>query len=202
MSEFPLITDTVYNEDCCDSLLFIPDNSVDLVIGSPRRDGIKWSLDKAEKTIKLMHMAMKDGGICVWIVSDDSAKDDKSMPLFEYTVMFKEAGYNLCDTIICHKDCPCSAGGNGSEYMFVFSKGVPKTFNRRHVTFPVPLITDHILMWTNEDDLVYDPFMGVGTTAISCMKNNRRFLGSEIDTEYYDKCMKRIAEERKSVRLF
>lgn len=61
--------------------------------------------------------------------------------------------------------------------------------------FPEQLVNDHILSWSNEGDLVYDPFMGSGTTAKMALKNKRNYIGSEISQEYVD-----IAEER--IRLF
>jgi DNA modification methylase len=57
--------------------------------------------------------------------------------------------------------------------------------------FPEQLANDHIRSWTNESDLVYDCFMGSGTTAKMCLKNNRNFIGSEISKEYCE-----IAEQR------
>ena len=50
--------------------------------------------------------------------------------------------------------------------------------------FPETLVKDHILSWTNENDLVYDPFMGSGTTAKMAKLNNRNYVGSEISEEY------------------
>ena len=50
--------------------------------------------------------------------------------------------------------------------------------------FPEELVQDHILTWSNESDLVYDPFMGSGTTAKMAMLNNRNYIGSEISKEY------------------
>ena len=50
--------------------------------------------------------------------------------------------------------------------------------------FPEKLAEDHILSWSNPGDLVYDPFMGSGTTAKMAIKNNRRWIGSEISEEY------------------
>jgi DNA modification methylase len=50
--------------------------------------------------------------------------------------------------------------------------------------FPEKLVSDHILSWSNEGDIVYDPFMGSGTTAIVAKKLNRNYIGSEISTEY------------------
>ena len=54
------------------------------------------------------------------------------------------------------------------------------------------LAIDHILSWTNEKDLVFDPFTGSGTTWKACIKTNRAFLGSEIDSEYYEIALKRV----------
>ena len=48
--------------------------------------------------------------------------------------------------------------------------------------------------FTNENDLVLDPFMGLGTTGISCKKMNRDFIGIELDKNYYDIAEKRINE--------
>jgi DNA modification methylase len=58
--------------------------------------------------------------------------------------------------------------------------------------FPEKLAEDHVLSWTEEGDLIYDPFMGSGTTAKMALLNNRKFIGSEISQEYYEVAMKRI----------
>ncbi len=50
--------------------------------------------------------------------------------------------------------------------------------------FPEQLAEDQITTWSNPGDLVYDPFLGSGTTAKMAIKNNRRWIGSEISEEY------------------
>ncbi|HSU25744.1 MAG TPA: site-specific DNA-methyltransferase, partial [Pyrinomonadaceae bacterium] len=57
--------------------------------------------------------------------------------------------------------------------------------------FPEHLVSDQIKTWTDADDLVYDCFMGSGTTAKVAHQLNRRWLGSEISAEYIE-----IAERR------
>ena len=52
--------------------------------------------------------------------------------------------------------------------------------------FPEQLANDHILSWSNENDLVYDCFMGSGTVAKMSILNNRNWIGSEISSEYCD----------------
>jgi DNA modification methylase len=50
--------------------------------------------------------------------------------------------------------------------------------------FPEKLAEDHILTWTDEGDLIYDPFLGSGTTAKMALLNGRKFIGSEISESY------------------
>ncbi len=52
--------------------------------------------------------------------------------------------------------------------------------------FPEPLVADHINSWSNEGDLIYDCFMGSGTTAKMAKQLNRKWIGSEISKEYCD----------------
>ena len=58
--------------------------------------------------------------------------------------------------------------------------------------FPEQLAIDHILSWSNENDVVYDPFMGSGTTAKACILTNRKYIGSEISPDYYKIILERI----------
>ncbi len=58
--------------------------------------------------------------------------------------------------------------------------------------FPEALVRDHILSWSNEGDLVYDPFMGSGTTAKMALETGRSYVGSEISKEYCDLAKERI----------
>ena len=60
--------------------------------------------------------------------------------------------------------------------------------------FPEALAQDHILSWSNEGDVVLDPFMGSGTTAKMALLNNRHFIGFEISKEYCDIANKRISK--------
>jgi site-specific DNA-methyltransferase (adenine-specific) len=61
--------------------------------------------------------------------------------------------------------------------------------------FPIQLAIDHVLTWTQEQELVFDPFMGSGTTAIACMRTNRRYIGSEISSSYCALIEERINKE-------
>ena len=58
--------------------------------------------------------------------------------------------------------------------------------------FPEKLAEDHILSWSNENDLIFDPFMGANTTGKMALLNNRRFIGVEKVKEYFNIAQKRI----------
>jgi DNA modification methylase len=68
----------------------------------------------------------------------------------------------------------------------------PDVKNKFPAPFPEELVNNCILSCTEENDLVYDPFMGSGTTAKMAILNNRNWIGSEISTEYCEIINKRL----------
>jgi DNA modification methylase len=54
------------------------------------------------------------------------------------------------------------------------------------------LMEQIINIHTNKNDLVIDPFMGSGTTGVACLMNNRKFIGIELNKEYYDMAINRV----------
>ena len=65
--------------------------------------------------------------------------------------------------------------------------------DRFHTTQkPVELIADLVRKHSNEGELVLDCFSGSGSTAMACIKENRRFVGCELDKDYYIKSVARI----------
>ena len=58
--------------------------------------------------------------------------------------------------------------------------------------FPEKLVEDHIISWTNEDDIVLDPMCGSGTTCKIAKKTKRKFIGIDISKEYCDIARKRV----------
>jgi len=71
--------------------------------------------------------------------------------------------------------------------------------NRIHPTQkPQTLITRLILASSNENDIVLDPFMGSGTTAVSCKATNRIYVGFEINENYYQKSLERLRQLKKN----
>lgn len=78
----------------------------------------------------------------------------------------------------------------------------PKPERDHPAPFPIPLVEKCINLVTKQGDLIYDPFMGSGTTALGCVKHKRNFIGSEISKEYCDIANKRINNELDQYKLF
>lgn len=74
--------------------------------------------------------------------------------------------------------------------------------NKHPAPFPLQLPNNFILACSDIDDIVYDPFMGSGTTAIASLINNRKYVGSEISEDYYNTSLKRIDQHKSQTRLF
>ncbi len=60
--------------------------------------------------------------------------------------------------------------------------------------FPESLARDHILSWSNEGDIVLDPFSGSGTTAKMAKHNGRQYIGIEVNPEYVEISLKRLEQ--------
>lgn len=246
----------IYCEDNLTGLKKLPDGCIDMVMTSPPYDnlrtykGFSWDF---ESLAKELYRVLKDGGVIVWVVADATIDGSETGTSFRQALYFKDIGFNLHDTMIWDKECFPQCGslhryGSFFEYMFVFSKGYPKTANiirdvpnklagqkigggtraadgrmmkksrlgetidewgRRGNVWRIPpsnnvnertghpaqypeaLCEDHIKTWSNPGDLILDPFMGGGTTAVACLHLDRNYIGYEISEEYV-----RLAEDR------
>ena len=72
----------------------------------------------------------------------------------------------------------------------------------KHPTQKPVRVLEHIIRLASvEGDLVYDPFMGVGSTGVAALRNGRRFLGAELDASYFGAAQARLKAEAKENRL-
>ena len=253
----------LYNGDCVEimDMLINQNFQVDLVLTSPPYDDLReynnslnWNLDIFKQVAQRLHSITKEGGIVVWVVGDATKNFSETGNSFKQALYFKEIGFNLLDTMIYLKNNYPPAYpnmrryANQFDYMFVLTKGKPKTFNPKKIPkgtrkncegrfrkkdgsqvvkkiistskcknasnvwnystgvnctndkiafqhpaiFPEKLAEDHILSWSNENDLVFDPFMGSNTTGKMALLNNRNFIGIEKVKEYFEMSQKRI----------
>ena len=67
---------------------------------------------------------------------------------------------------------------------------------------PVALLQYLVKTYTNEGDTVLDNCMGSGTTAITCIKERRHFIGFELSKEYFDKAVRRIKAEQAQLTIW
>jgi DNA modification methylase len=90
-----------------------------------------------------------------------------------------------------------SQHGNVFEYIV----GTGDDLLNHPAPFPEDLARDHILSWSNPDDIVFDPMTGSGTTGKMAVKYQRNFIGIEISQEYLAIAEKRIHDAQQQMRL-
>ena len=91
----------------------------------------------------------------------------------------------------CNPNKPTSEYGQRHN---IWRINTAKPIGNHPAVFPELIANDHIISWSNEGELIYDPFMGSGTTAKMSILNNRNFIGSELSKEYYEIALNRISE--------
>lgn len=80
------------------------------------------------------------------------------------------------------------------EYDVGWMKSYKDKFVSKHpAVFPEKLAEDHILSWSNIGEIIYDPFMGSGTTCKMAALHGRKFIGSEMSEEYMEIAKQRLA---------
>lgn len=242
-----------------------PEKCIDLTITSPPYDNLRdydnpnfdWAT--FEVLADNLYLITKDGGVVVWVVSDAVVNGSETGTSFKQALYFIDVGFNLHDTMIYQKNNFSNPSSNRYhqvfEYMFVFSKGKPKTFNpimdrknkyagqtswgkntvrqkdgslierpkkiiaeygmryniwkfnvgkgfstkddfayEHPAIFPEKLAADHIISWSNKEDVVLDPMCGSGTTCKMAKLLGRKYIGIDISEKYCKITEKRIDE--------
>ena len=83
-----------------------------------------------------------------------------------------------------------------------FSNGDRTSENDHPTQKPLDLMRYLVRTYSNENDLVFDGYSGSGTTAAACIKEKRRFVGSELSKEYFDKSVERLQLMMSQPELF
>ena len=130
--------------DCLDGLKELESNVVDLTVCSPPYDNTMrtyggivnedtWNFEVFKPIAHELYRVAKPGGLLVWVVGDATIKGSETGTSFRQALYFMELGFNLHDTMIYGKENYVPLTHNRYEqefeYMIVFSKGKPKTFN-------------------------------------------------------------------------
>ena len=126
----------IYQGDNLEVLRTFPDECIDLTVTSPPYDNIRrykgYNFD-FEALAHELYRVTKNGGVVVWVVGDQTIDGDESGSSFRQALFFKEIGFRLHDTMIYEKNSISFPETNryyqSFEYMFVFSKGIPKSVN-------------------------------------------------------------------------
>lgn len=126
----------LYCDNCLRILLDLPDNYIDLTITSPPYGNLRDYKDYVfnfEGIANELYRITKTGGIVVWIVGDESINGSETGISFQQALFFQKIGFNKHDTMIYMKDGmsypEITRYHQIFEYMFIFSKNKPKTFN-------------------------------------------------------------------------
>lgn len=130
----------IFNDRSDRLLKEFPAECIDLVVTSPPYDDLRdyegvasWDMEVFKTIARELYRVMKPGGVVVWVVGDKTLKGSKTLTSFKQALFFQEIGFDMYDVIIYEK-----AGSgpphpnryfNAFEYMFVLSKGRPKTVN-------------------------------------------------------------------------
>ena len=221
-------TNIIYNENCMDTMSNMEDESIDLIVADPpygmnfrsnhrieKYDDIFWddNLDWLDDWSLQTHKILKENShmyvfcsfhnidifkqtlqrdfmfknILIWEKNNTSMGDLKGdyAPKYEM-ILFATKGRRLLK-------------GRRDANILKF----PRTGNRLHPTQkPEQLISYLIGKSSEKDEIVYDPFVGSGTTAFSALSSGRRYIGSEINEDYYKISLDRIKQMEEQGTLF
>lgn len=213
----------VYNEDCLEGMKRIPDNHVNITLtdipyGEVNRksNGLRnlnkeaaddFNIDMDELLREIYRVtegqivifcgkeqfseiykffANKKGTTrsIIWQKTNPSPMNGQHIYLsgVEHAVWFKPRGRKVFNA-------------HCKNTVFTYSNGSRKIHpTQKHIELFKELITDN----SNEEEVVFDPFMGSGTTAVAAIDTGRNYLGFELDEEYHKLSEQRIADHIKS----
>jgi len=231
---------TIYNENCLDTMARMPDNFIDLTVTSPPYNlGVKHHTgnnvfeaydeyidDMPEeeyqsqqiKVLNEIYRTTKQGGSLMYN-HKNRIKNGKQITPYEWilkskwTLKQELVWFNKSQNFDKCRFYPMT------ERIYWLSKGTNTNFtnainqhdlikdtaegtDKEHKrAFPVKLVQRFIICFPNAK-LIFDPYMGSGTTAIATIREKRNYIGAEISKNYYELANKRIEYETTQTTLF
>lgn len=136
--------------------------------------------------------------IVSWVYNSNTAKQHRDIAFFGIKPDFKKVIQpykNPNDKRIKERIAKGCLGGKLYDWWNINQvKNVSKKENPHPCVMPLEVMKNIVGILPN-DYIIFDPFMGSGTTAIACKELNRDFIGCEIDETYFEIAKKRINEE-------
>lgn len=198
---------------CGDSQVLLKELDVNpklIIMSPPDLAETNYSLDEYKAFLKSIYASasekLSEGGVLVSVTTDRKMKgtvytkhidiiNSTDLQLFNYKIWAKTLKVNLYILTYSH--------------MLFFKKGKVTTNNKitefypdiwlleldkingykNKDSFPTELVKRLILNFTNEEDLVLDPFIGTGKTGKVCLENNRMFVGFDIDKDIVNQAL-------------
>ncbi len=218
----------IHNENCMKTMVKMPDESIDLIVTDPpygmnfrsnhrgkRYKNIYWdnNLDWLEGWAEESHRVLSDSSHMYVFCSFHN------VDIFKQQIQSK---FNIKNILIWEKNNTSMGDLKGDyapkyEMILYCTKGrrllnggrdpniikFARTGNKLHPTQkPVDLISYLIEKSSHKGEIIYDPFMGSGTTAEAAYCTERKYIGSEIDETYYEISLTRIEKIERQGYLF
>jgi site-specific DNA-methyltransferase (adenine-specific) len=170
------------------------------------RDMLAWKKQSAHHRSQQLEIVLNRRGESDLAAKWKGWRIGNLAPIYEPIAwMFKPYDHTITDNIIENE-----VGGMNIEACLIDGKsptnllpfGFRENEERIHeAQKPVELIEYLIRLTTIENQIVLDPFIGSGTTAVACRNLNRRFIGFELNEDHFDKAQQRLREEQKTYVL-
>jgi len=218
----------VINADCLEVMKMMPDKSVDLILTDPPYGMSFVSNHRKQKYQEISGdndlIWLDDFVLQAYRISKDNSAhyvfcSFHNIDIFKSTF---QRLFNIKNILVWEKNNTSMGDLKGdfapkAEFILFMQKGrktingkrdpnilrFDRTGNDFHPTQkPVPLFQYLLSKFSNETDLVFDPFIGSGTTALACEQLNRRWIGCEIAEKYCKVADDRVRAYRNQTKLF
>lgn len=214
----------IYCEDCIQGLRKLPDNCVDFIFADYPfncQDGRKNYSLFVKETAEEFYRVLKPN--CALLIINNPSNIFKNIHYYKKFVyrdgiaLIRRGAlrpawhfgfqHNYCLILLkpdAHRKVNIKLKWNGckknhdKEFMtdvVTYQNGYRKGKDWHPQAFPLNLTKKFIEIFTDEGDIVLDPFMGSGTTAVACRQLNRKFIGFEVNPEYVRIANKRLEQQ-------